>query len=402
VLPRLKPGRYSVFSSIYLRKWIVTLATEVMLDTLSSIFATVYMRAWYRAMGAKIGYGSEISTSLSGRYDLVDIGEGNFIADDVQLGDEAMRRNWMTLGLIKTGSKVFIGNEAVIPMNYSVESGALIGVKSRPPEGGEVGASETWFGSPPIKLPVRQMFGGTAAATFEPKWWMKLGRALFEAFNISLPTALFITLATLGMELLNDPLLEGSWSEAIAMCILAVCLIDVAQVLISVFCKWVAMGVYRPTIKPMWSWWALRTEAVAVMYWGMAGKSIMDHLRGTPFLPYAMRLFGVTIGQGVYMDAIDITEFDCVEIGDFSAINAGACLQTHLYEDRLMKVGRIKIGKDVTIGAGSTVLYDTKVGDGALIGPLTLVMKGEALPHSSAWVGSPAQPMLRQLVPAVA
>ena len=45
------------------------------------------------------------------------------------------------------------------------------------------------------------------------------------------------------------------------------------------------MGVYRPTIKPMWSWWALRTEAVAVMYWGMAGKSILEHLRGTPFLP---------------------------------------------------------------------------------------------------------------------
>ena len=82
----LKPGRYSVFSSLYVRKWIVTLATEVMLDTLSSIFATIYMRTWYRLMGAKIGKGSEISTNLAGRYDLIDIGPGNFIADDVQLG----------------------------------------------------------------------------------------------------------------------------------------------------------------------------------------------------------------------------------------------------------------------------------------------------------------------------
>ncbi len=395
ILPRLKPGQYSVFSGIYVRKWIVTLATEVMLDTLSSIFATIYMRAWYRMMGAKIGRGSEISTNLSGRYDLIDIGEGNFIADDVQLGDEAMRRNWMTLGTIKTGSKVFIGNEAVVPLNYSVESGALIGVKSRPPEGGEVGASETWFGSPPIKLPVRQMFNSSASATFEPSMWMKIGRALFEAFNISLPTALFITLATLGMEALNDPINEGSWFEAISMCIAAVVVIDLAQLLIAVACKWLAMGVYRPTIKPMWSWWALRTEAVAVMYWGMAGKSILEHLRGTPFLPMVLRMFGVKVGKGVYLDATDITEFDCVEIGDFVAVNSGACLQTHLYEDRLMKVGRIKIGNDVTIGAGSTVLYDTRVGDGALIGPLTMVMKGEALPHSSAWVGSPAQPMQR-------
>jgi hypothetical protein len=30
----------------------------------------------------------------------------------------------------------------------------------------------------------------------------------------------------------------------------------------------------------------------------------------------------------------DITEFDCVEIGDFAAINRSAALQTHLYEVR--------------------------------------------------------------------
>ncbi len=34
-------------------------------------------------------------------------------------------------------------------------------------------------------------------------------------------------------------------------------------------------------------------------------------------------------------------------------------------------------GKGVAVGAGSTVLYDTHVGDYARLGPLTLVMKGE-------------------------
>jgi non-ribosomal peptide synthetase-like protein len=392
ILPRIQPGRYSVFSGLYVRKWIVALGTEVMLDTLSSIFATIYMRGWYRLMGARIGRGSEISTNLSGRYDLIDIGEGNFIADDVQLGDEHMRRNWMTLGSIKTGSKVFIGNEAVVPMNYTVESGALIGVKSRPPEGGFVGGAEIWFGSPAIKMPVRQKFDATAASTFEPTFGMKLGRALFEAFNISLPTAIFISLATYGMLFLNDPLEDSQWLVLAVMCIVVVCVVDFLQLLIAVALKWIAMGVYRPVVKPMWSWWALRTEAVAVLYWGMAGKAMLEQLRGTPYLPMAMRLFGVKIGNGVFMDATDITEFDCVTIGDHAAINAGACLQTHLYEDRLMKVGRIWVGQDVTVGAGSTVLYDTHLGDGAMIGPLTLVMKGEELPSDSAWVGSPAQP----------
>jgi acetyltransferase-like isoleucine patch superfamily enzyme len=69
----------------------------------------------------------------------------------------------------------------------------------------------------------------------------------------------------------------------------------------------------------------------------------------------------------------------------------GACPQTHLYEDRIMKVGRIVIGEGVTIGTGSTVLYDTTIGDFAQIRPLTLVMKGESIPAHSVWAGIPAQ-----------
>jgi hypothetical protein len=86
VLPRVTEGTYSVHSWFYMRKWTVALATEVTLETLSSLFATVYLRTWYRLMGAKIGKDAEISTNLAGRYDLVDIGEKCFIADEVILG----------------------------------------------------------------------------------------------------------------------------------------------------------------------------------------------------------------------------------------------------------------------------------------------------------------------------
>ncbi len=156
--------------------------------------------------------------------------------------------------------------------------------------------------------------------------------------------------------------------------------------------KWITMGRYEPMVKPMWSWWAMRTEAVAVIYWGMAGKVLLDHLRGTPFLPWVMRLFGTKFGRGVYMDMTDITEFDCVHVGDYAALNALCALQTHLYEDRVMKVGKVYIGNGVTVGAGSTVLYDTLVFDHARLGPLTLVMKGEQIPANSEWAGAPAEP----------
>jgi non-ribosomal peptide synthetase-like protein len=92
------------------------------------------------------------------------------------------------------------------------------------------------------------------------------------------------------------------------------------------------------------------------------------------------------------MDMTDITEFDCVTVGDFVALNSMCALQTHLYEDRVMKVGRIFVGKGSVVGASSTVLYDTNVGEYARLGPLTLVMKGEHIPAHSEWVGSPAEP----------
>ena len=51
VLPRVTEGTYSIWSGFYLRKWAVALATEVTLETLSSLFATLYMRTWYRTDG---------------------------------------------------------------------------------------------------------------------------------------------------------------------------------------------------------------------------------------------------------------------------------------------------------------------------------------------------------------
>lgn len=57
-----------------------------------------------------------------------------------------------------------------------------------------------------------------------------------------------------------------------------------------------------------------------------------------------------------------------------------------------MKIGMVKIGARVTVGSCSTILYDTQLGDGVQLGPLTLVAKGENLPAQTRWEGSPAVP----------
>ncbi|ACB94744.1 Pls/PosA family non-ribosomal peptide synthetase [Beijerinckia indica] len=393
ILPRVREGRYSIHSWFYFRKWLMTLATEVTLETLSALYATVYMRAWYRLMGAKIGKDAEISTNLSGRYDLVEIGEKCFIADEVMLGDEEIRNGWMTLKRVRTGARVFVGNSAVVPAGADIPANALIGIKSKPPANELMHEHDTWFGSPPIKLPVRQKFDtGGATWTYEAPRWKKFARGCFEAVTISLPTMLFITFGTWATDWFSKSVLEGLYFEILWAFTLSSVAITLGLAFVVIIIKWLSMGRYEPVTKPMWSFWAMRTEAVAVMYWGLAGKVLLDHLRGTPFLPWLLRLFGTKCGRGIYMDMTDITEFDCVTIGDFTALNALSALQTHLYEDRVMKVGRVFVGKGVTIGAGSTVLYDTHVSDYSRLGPLTLVMKGEKIPPLTEWTGAPAEP----------
>ncbi len=401
VLPRVTEGTYSVHSWFYFRKWTVALSTEIMLEVLSSLYATVYMRAWYRLMGAKIGKDAEISTNLAGRYDLVDIGEKCFIADEVVLGDEDVRRGWMYLKHVKTGPRVFVGNDGVVPPGSEIPAGALIGIKSKPPANELMSPGDTWFGSPPIKLPVRQRFDTGANWTYEAPRWKKYARAVFEAVHISIPTMLFITFGTWAVEFLAPPLLAGRWFQLTVIFIACSVAISMALMAVCIIVKWVTMGRYEPVVKPMWSWWAMRTEAVAVMYWGMGAKVLLDHLKGTPFLPWVLRLLGTKIGRGVYMDMTDITEFDCVHVGDYVSLNALSALQTHLYEDRVMKVGRVRVDSGVTVGAGSTVLYDTRIGQFARLGPLTVVMKGEEIPANSEWVGAPAVPTIHTGDPVV-
>ena len=127
----------------------------------------------------------------------------------------------------------------------------------------------------------------------------------------------------------------------------------------------------------------------------MAVPNFMNYIRGTPWLPLALNLLGSRIGRGVYMDTTDITEFDCVTIGDYSELNALACPQTHLFEDRIMKIDQVIIGERTYIGPRTTVLYGAGVGDHVRLGPLSLVMKGESLPNGSSWWGCPATPAKR-------
>jgi non-ribosomal peptide synthetase-like protein len=91
-----------------------------------------------------------------------------------------------------------------------------------------------------------------------------------------------------------------------------------------------------------WSVNVWKSEFVTSTYETLAAPLLTDMLTGTPLLAWVFRLLGVQVGARTTLLSNDITEYDMVSIGDDAVINRLAGPQTHLFEDRVMKTGRVE------------------------------------------------------------
>ena len=391
LLPRQTAGITPIDSFAYWEKRAVTMVLDCSLRELHGLYASVFAPLWLRFLGVKVGRHAEISTAEGMVPDLLSLGDDSFIADGAMLGDEELRGGWMILKPTRIGNRSFIGNGAYVPDGAAVPDDVLIGVQTRCPKNDTLKSGQTWMGSPPLLLPARETLQGfPESLTFRPSPWRRLGRGLVEGMRIVLPLALVIATGYL-IVMLVVPLAEDhGWGVLASVLALAGCAYGFASFLFVVALKWMLVGRYRSRAAPMWTPFVWISEAVTNLYESLAVPNFLDLLRGTPMLPWALRLLGAHIGRGVYLNTTDLTEFDCVRIGDDAELNAWCGPQTHLFEDRVMKIGTVEIGRRVTVGVRGTILYDTHVGDDVRLGPLTLVAKGERLPAATRWEGSPA------------
>ena len=165
----------------------------------------------------------------------------------------------------------------------------------------------------------------------------------------------------------------------------------VALPAVVVLVKKVLVGTYQPLVRPLWSTFVRRTELVTGLYENVVVPSLLGALTGTPFIAPVLRALGARIGRRCYLETTYLTEFDLVSVGDDCAIGRACSLQTHLFEDRVMKMSRLHIGDGCSIGPRAVVLYDSVLEAGVQLDALSLVMKGETLPAGSRWRGSPAR-----------
>ena len=391
---RIKPGTVNIWSFYYVRLWALETLMDLSLAVMHAAYATLYIVPWYRALGLRIGRRTELSTASGLIPDLVSIGAECFVADAAVIGCASIRHGVMELKTTRMGGRSFLGNSALLAQGAAVPENVLIGVLSTPPNSRTdvMKPGTTWFGTPALFLPKRQeatFFPDEL--TFKPKWPRVAARLVIEGFRIILPPAMLMVFTTYLISMLiilQQTLPFYAVIERLPLIYAGGVFCLLALVVAS---KWLIIGRYQPGEHPMWTLQVWRTEFLTAIYESIAVSSVLGLLQGTPFLPMVMRLLGCRIGARAYMDTTDITEFDCAEMGDDVALNAHCGLQTHLFEDRIMKIGKIVVADRCSIGTMSIVLCNAQVQPGVNLKPLSLVMKGETLPALTDWVGSPAQ-----------
>jgi non-ribosomal peptide synthetase-like protein len=390
VMPRGSAGIYPVRSWFGLRKWLSDQIMAMSLGLTNSLYATLYLVPFLRLLGARVGIWSEVSTVAHVDPDMLLIGSGSFVADNAVVGSAVFHRGCVALAPAEIGQRSFVGNGAIVLGSSHLGANSLIGVHSVAPT--KIEPETSWLGSPAIFLPRRQAsehFG--EEVTYCPSKSLIACRLAIEFFRVTLP-ATILELAFLSEGSITLRLAAVLPPLALLMLMpLLIIGIGVASTLIVVLLKWLIVGRYRPRVEPLWSVFVWRSELITGLYESLAVSSLLTWLTGTPWIALFLRLFGTRIGRRVWLDTTYLTELDLVEIGDDAAVGVNTSLQTHLFEDRVMKMSTVKIGAGSSIGSRSVILYDAEVGAGASLDALSLVMKGETLPKESSWRGIPAR-----------
>ncbi len=401
VMGRMKPGRYPAYGGFHRRKWFLDHLLDMSLSVVNPLYASRYTPPYLRLLGARIGKGAEISTASGISPDLLVIGAESFIADSVALGASRIEGGYLEAAETRIGTRTFIGNSAFIPAGSVVGDDCLIGCLSTLPRtlGESQRSGAAWLGSPAFSLPRRQQSTAfPVEQTFRPTRRLRVLRTLIEAARILIVPTGFVVLTCFlvaGVEALLTVL--SAWQVALLFPLLFVAA-GLAGCAFAIALKWALMGRYKPRERPLFSPFVWGTELVTCVAESLAADYLVGTLVGTPYACMYFRLMGARIGKRVFLDTTDLTEFDLVEIGDEAAVNDDCTLQTHLFEDRVMKMSYVRIGARCSVGGNTLVLYDSQMGEESALEDLSLLMKGETLPPGTSWTGIPAIPTAKSPV----
>lgn len=132
-----------------------------------------------------------------------------------------------------------------------------------------------------------------------------------------------------------------------------------------------------------WSRYMMSTHVVRVL--------VGTFFRSSPLWTWYLKQNGARIGKGVYINSLSISDHNMLEFGDGVVIGESVHLSGHTVEGGVVKTGRVRLGRGVTVGLGSMVGIGVEAGDRCQIGALSVVPKNSVLEAGGVYVGVPVR-----------
>ncbi|MGV0778692.1 Pls/PosA family non-ribosomal peptide synthetase [Mycolicibacterium elephantis] len=380
-------GYHPVRSRVGWQVW----ATQRLMDAartyLFPLYASLLTPWWLRALGAKVGRGTEISTVLlTPKFTMIE--DGAFVADDAMVASYELRGGWLHVAKARVGKRGFLGNSAIAQPGRKVPDDGLVAVLSAAPPKAKAGSS--WLGSPAVRLR-RKPTAADTQRTFDPPSRLKALRAMVEACRI---VPLIVTFAIgvavlLGLQWLAT---EFGWLWAALGSGVVLLVAGAVAGAVAVVAKWAVLGRIRAGQHPLWSSFVWRNELSDSFIETVAAPWFVRSASGTPMMNWWLRALGATIGRGVWCETYWLPEPDLVTIEDAATVNRGCVVQTHLFHDRIMALDTVALEEGSTLGPHCVALPASRIGAGATVGPASLVMRADKVPAVTRWLGNPIAP----------
>ena len=397
----MEEGEFPVRSARGYRVWATERLLDLARDLLFPLYASMLTPWWLRALGAKVGPGTEISTVVFVPK-MTTIAAGAFLADDTMVASYELGHGWMRAGRAKVGKRAFLGNSGIASPGRRVPKNALVAVLSAAPAKAKKGSS--WLGSPPVQLR-RAAVDADETLTYAPKFGVKAARALFETMRITsvmvggaLVAAVILTIIALldlpgGIGISGE---RGNFFASVGLALVTSGLVMLAAGAVAaglaVIAKWVFVGRISPGDHPLWSSFIWRGEVADCFVELVAAPWFTRNAVGTPAIVWYLRAMGAKIGHGVWCESYWLPEADLVRLGDNSTVNRGCVVQTHLFHDRVMSLDVVELESGATLGPNSVILPAATLGENSTVGATSLVMRGEFVPPHAYFSGNPVIP----------
>ena len=388
--PRIKAGLYpgdglSCFAQNLIKRFLIKQEISVMADSL-------YCPAFLKLLGAKVGKNVEVGELSDLVPDLISIDDGGTIASSVTIAQPRRFHDIAEFGNCHIGKNSFVGNHGILSAGDELSDFSILGCLSTLPKDQPTSAKHvTWLGSPAILLAnreqVEQKFNHRYA---HPTLKMKIHRLAIELVRIIMPSTLTILDNTLLYTLFDRMINQMSKPMLLLMITLSQMGIVLGFFSLFIALKWMLMGRYKTAMYHLWDPFIRKRDVIEFIYGHYMIGSFIDPLLGTAYLAFFLRCLGAKIGRYACIQTSGFEEFDLIHLKDEVSLNKDCVLQTHLYEDKIYKIGPINIASFCHVGENSLILYNTEMHQGAKLGALSLLMKGETLLTNTHWEGCPA------------